>query len=427
MVFEKYGLKLPRILLPREDVDMTRWAVLSCDQYTSQPSYWEKAAAIVGSAPSTLHMIQPEVYLDQAGERVEYVLEHMRRYLLEGILQELEEGFLYVERRTLAHPCRRGLMAAIDLEQYTYGENSHGLIRATEGVVMARIPPRLAIRSKAPLELPHVMLLVNDPQDLLLGKLAQRKNTLPKLYDFPLMLGGGSVAGYQVTDQAALAGVEQALAQLLEQAALQDAEHPMLIAVGDGNHSLVTAKSHWDALKATLSEAEKVGHPARYALCELVNLFDPGLDFEPIHRVVFGIDPEGLLDAIREWAAAHQASPGYTQSVVYQYGSVKGSLELGSMPTPLQEASLQDCFGELLPSFPGASIDYIHGDDAVAELVSKGDALGLLMPAFDKSSLFTYVAAHGSLPRKTFSMGHADEKRFYLECRKITREVPSFS
>lgn len=423
MNFAKYGLRIPRILLPQAGTDMTRWSVLSCDQYTSQPAYWEKAAALVGDAPSTLHMIQPEVYLNQAEDRVSSVLTHMQSYLDEGVLQDMGEGFLYVERATEAHPCRRGLMVAIDLDQYTYGDNSLGLIRATEGVVMSRIPARLAIRSKAAVELPHVMLLINDPEDRLMGSLAAAKDTFPKAYDFPLMLGGGSIAGYRVAGEEAMAMIDSALDALLSQVKAEavDPEHPMLIAVGDGNHSLVTAKSHWDAIKDSIDPAEQEDHPARFALCELVNLHDAGLDFEPIHRVIFGVDPEAMLDAIRTWAAAHQTEDGFEQAVTYVHSQGTGTLSLGKMPTKLCEASLQDCLGELLPTMDGSDIDYIHGEDAVNELVAPGKALGLFMPSFDKNSLFDYVAAHGSLPRKTFSMGHADEKRFYLECRKIVK------
>ena len=563
------GLKPDDIYLPAEGIDLRRWAVVACDQYTSQPEYWRRVEAYVGAHPSTLHIVQPEIDLARAGARIPAIHRAMREYLSNGTLvRAVRNGFTLTERTT-ASGARLGLVAAVDLEEYDFTPGSGAMIRATEGTIRERIPPRLRIREGAPLECPHVMLLLDDPARTVIEPLHARLRETAPLCDFELMENGGRLRVWGVEGDA-LAPVSDALSALWEKS------DGFLYAVGDGNHSLATAKARWDALKPALSPEEAQTHPARYALAEIVNLHSPALVFEPIHRVLFGADMEDLVSAYR----AHLASRGMKLTAVeplssrasgtkpvdpsssraceaesaelssfpasrtklaepssscacgakpaepssscacgtkpaepssfpasgtkpaepsssraggtkpaepssfpasgmkpaepssscacgmkpaessssrasgtkpvdpsssracevesaepsssacgitptdeaeltFVSGNARASYRVGNPENPLPVAVLQPFLDEYLRSHPAARIDYVHGAAAVESLCQTPHTTGILLPAIDKSALFPAVRQGGALPRKTFSMGEPDEKRYYMECRKI--------
>ena len=550
------GLKPDDIYLPAEGIDLRRWAVVACDQYTSQPDYWRRVEAYVGAHPSTLHIVQPEIDLERAGARIPAVHRAMREYLSNGTLvRAVQNGFTLTERTT-ASGARLGLVAAVDLEEYDFTPGSGAMIRATEGTIRERIPPRLRIREGAPLECPHVMLLLDDPARTVIEPLHARLRETAPLCDFELMENGGRLRVWGVEGNE-LAPVSDALSALWEKS------DGFLYAVGDGNHSLATAKARWDALKPALSPGEAQTHPVRYALAEIVNLHSPALAFEPIHRVLFGADMEDLVSAYR----AHLASRGMKLTAVEPLSSrasgtkpvdpsssracgtkpaepssfpasrtklaesssscacgakpaepssfpasgmkpaepssscacgmkpaepssfpasrtklaesssscacgmkpvepssscacgmkpaepssscaceaesvelsssacgitptdeaeltfVSGNTRVGyrveNPENPLPVAVLQPFLDEYLHSHPAARIDYVHGAAAVESLCQTPHTTGVLLPAINKSALFPAVRQGGALPRKTFSMGEPDEKRYYMECRKI--------
>ena len=563
------GLKPDDIYLPAEGIDLRRWAVVACDQYTSQPEYWRRVEAYVGAHPSTLHIVQPEIDLERAGARIPAIHRAMREYLSNGTLvRAVRNGFTLTERTT-ASGARLGLVAAVDLEEYDFTPGSGAMVRATEGTIRERIPPRLRIREGAPLECPHVMLLLDDPARTVIEPLHARLRETAPLCDFELMENGGRLRVWGVEGDA-LAPVSDALSALWEKS------DGFLYAVGDGNHSLATAKARWDALKPALSPGEAQTHPARYALAEIVNLHSPALAFEPIHRVLFGADMEDLVSAYR----AHLASRGMKLTAVeplssrasgtkpaepssfpasgmkpaepssscacgmkpvepssfpasrtklaesssscacgtkpaepssfpasrtklaepssscacgakpaepssfpasgmkpaepssscacgmkpvepssscacgmkpvepssscvcgakpaepsssacgmtptdeaeltFVSGNARASYRVGNPENPLPVAVLQPFLDEYLHSHPAARIDYVHGAAAVESLCQTPHTTGVLLPAIDKSALFPAVRQGGALPRKTFSMGEPDEKRYYMECRKI--------
>ena len=537
------GLKPDDIYLPAEGIDLRRWAVVACDQYTSQPDYWRRMEAYVGANPSTLHIVQPEIDLARAGARIPAIHRAMREYLSNGTLvRAVRNGFTLTERTT-ASGARLGLVAAVDLEEYDFTPGSGAMIRATEGTIRERIPPRLRIREGAPLECPHVMLLLDDPARTVIEPLHARLRETAPLCDFELIENGGRLRVWGVEGDA-LAPVSDALSALWEKS------DGFLYAVGDGNHSLATAKARWDALKPALSPGEAQTHPARYALAEIVNLHSPALAFEPIHRVLFGADMEDLVSAYR----AHLASRGMKLTAVeplssrasgtkpaepssscacgmkpvepssfpasrtklaepssscacgmkpaepssscasgmkpvepssscvcgakpaepssfraggtkpaepsssracgtkpaepssfpasgmkpaepsssacgmtptdeaeltFVSGNARASYRVGNPENPLPVAVLQPFLDEYLHSHPAARIDYVHGAAAVESLCQTPHTTGILLPAIDKSALFPAVRQGGALPRKTFSMGEPDEKRYYMECRKI--------
>ena len=418
---DKVGFSAADILLPKH-VDMTRWSVIACDQYTSQPDYWERAAQMVGSSPSTLHLVLPEVYLEQddVGRRIAQINASMRAYLDSGLFRVLNDSYVYVERTVAPGRVRRGLVGKIDLEQYDYSADSRSLVRPTEGTVESRLPPRMRVREQAPLESPHIMVLIDDALHTVIEPLQKQKNAMEPLYDFDLMADGGHIAGWRVAGDLC-AQVDAAMLFLLSgqqccRGVCRECAPPMLIAVGDGNHSLATAKACWEKIKPTLSERERRVHPARYALAELVNLHDGALAFEPIHRVLFDVDPNSVLDALQKQLGA--CADGQGQVFTYAAGGRTGRLVVANPPSPLAAGTLQGFIDGYLAAH-GGTVDYIHGGDVVMELSKKPGAIGFLLPAMEKSQLFPTVRESGALPRKTFSMGHAYEKRFYLECRKI--------
>ena len=377
---------------------------------------------MVGSSPSTLHLVLPEVYLEQddVGRRIAQINASMRAYLDSGLFYVLNDSYVYVERTVAPGRVRRGLVGKIDLEQYDYSADSRSLVRPTEGTVESRLPPRMRVREQAPLESPHIMVLVDDALHTVIEPLQKQKNAMEPLYDFDLMADGGHIAGWRVAGDLC-AQVDAAMLFLLSgqqccRGVCRECAPPMLIAVGDGNHSLATAKACWEKIKPALSERERRVHPARYALAELVNLHDGALAFEPIHRVLFDVDPNSVLDALQKQLGA--CADGQGQVFTYAAGGRTGRLVVANPPSPLAAGTLQGFIDGYLAAHGGA-VDYIHGDDVVMELSKKPGTIGFLLPAMEKSQLFSAVREGGALPRKTFSMGHAYEKRFYLECRKI--------
>lgn len=416
------GFYPAEILLPDFGrVDGTRWAAVACDQFTSEPAYWEETEAIVGDAPSTLRMILPEVYLEESDGRVPAINAHMERILKEHLVAH-PDAMIYLERVQSDGCVRRGLIGAVDLECYDYQKGSTSLIRATEGTVLERIPPRVAIRRDAPLELPHIMLLIDDPAHTVIEPLASSAAEKTPVYDFDLMQGGGHVRGCLVTqeEQSALC---RALAALVTPEAMGErygdaSFSPLLFAVGDGNHSLASAKASYEEIKAAIGPEAAMEHPARYALAEVVNLHDEALRFEPIYRVVFGCDPEALLSDLRAYIDALHGS-AEPQRMLCIHAAGECELTVSSPLQQLTVGTLQSFLSEYSEAHPEITVDYIHGEDSLRALAKKEGAIGFLFDGMRKDELFRTVICDGALPRKTFSMGHARDKRYYLECRRI--------
>ncbi len=415
------GLAVPEVLIPRARIDLSRWAVVACDQYTSQPEYWKAVAERVGDAPSALHLVLPEVWLGAPDEdaRIAAIQARMREYLAGGVFAAPLRGFVAVERSTPHVASRRGLLVALDLDRYDWRAGARALVRATEATVEERLPPRLRVREGAALELPHVLMLVDDPERTVVEPACASAVRAAPLYDVELMDGAGRVRGWAVTDAAEIARVERALAALAAPE-LQRAKYgpsdgdPFLYASGDGNHSLAAAKLFWERRKPALSAAQRENDPARFALVELVNVHEPGLRFEPIHRVVFGADPDALLGDL-----ARTRGPGPAHALPWLSATRSGVATLRGGDEPLAVAALQAFLDGWLATRPGAKLDYIHGDEALARLAAEPGRIGFRLPAFEKSALFPTVTRRGVLPRKAFSLGEAEEKRFYLEARRI--------
>ena len=408
------------ILMPDfSRVEGEKWAVVACDQYTSEPEYWRGVEQTVGDAPSTLNLTLPEIYLADAESRVEKIHQTMEDYM-RNLLVTHPNKMIYLERTQSNGLVRRGLVGMIDLEQYDYNKGSRSLIRATEGTVLERIPPRLAVRRGAALELPHVMLLIDDAQKTVIEPIAARAAQLESAYDFPLMQKSGAVKGYFV-DSVGIGRVTNALEKLLspEQQKKKYGEGvaPLLFAVGDGNHSLATAKAAYEEIKAAHGD-RALYHPARYALAEVVNLHDEALHFEPIYRVLFDVDPDDVLAELEQYSfsLAGNAAP---QQARFLSNSRKGTIHFGAPSEQLVVGTLQTFIDRYLATHEGASVDYIHGAKTVETLATKENTVGFLFDGMEKNQLFRAVMHDGALPRKTFSMGAAADKRFYLECRKI--------
>lgn len=412
------------ILLPDfQKTDGTRWAVVACDQYTSDADYWKKAAEFVGDAPSTLRLMLPEIYLGKNdAARIESIHAEMRK-ALQTVLQKHPNCMIYLERRLEGGKLRRGLIGKVDLEAYDYNKGSASLIRATEGTVLERIPPRVAVRRGAPLEMPHVLLLIDDPKKTVIEPLAE--GLTEKLYDFDLMAGGGHVTGFALSQKEQERAIS-ALAALITPEAMKEKYGgadlaPLLFAVGDGNHSLASAKAYYEEIKAKIGSAA-LSHPARYALCEVNNLHDDDLEFEPIYRVVFGTDPKDLIDSFRA-AVAKLNGKAKPQQVTLLCGGKEETVEIAAPEKQLPVGTVQLFLDEYLKKHPGVRVDYIHGTDTVRRLVAEGNGnVGFLFAGMEKDELFRTVIYDGALPRKTFSMGRAQDKRFYLECRRIEAE-----
>lgn len=403
------------ILFPQVDT-MEKWAVIACDQFTSDPAYWARVEKTVGEAPSTLRLILPEAELGtpQEAEHIKTINKTMETYLAQGLFRTYKDSFVYVERVLQNGSVRKGLVGMVDLEAYDYNPGATSAIRATERTVTERIPPRQRVRRDAGIELPHILLLCDDDRKVLIEPVEAAKNDLPKLYDFDLMEDGGHITGWLVSGEEAQRFCDRLTAYT---AACPEKYRdlngaPLVFAVGDGNHSLATAKSCYEELKARNPGVDLSCHPARFALVELENIHDDAQVFEPIHRVIVDTQPEALLQALEAWCAPD----GYP--IQWFAGEKSGTVYLDRNRSQLAVGALQQFLDEYLAAQPG-KIDYIHGDDDLKNLARQENAIGFLLPAMAKSQLFRGVVADGVLPRKTFSMGHAREKRYYLEGRKI--------
>ena len=405
------------ILIP-QNVENEKWSVVACDQYTSEPEYWRAVEDYVKDAPSTLKITFPEIYLSEPEGRIEKINRTMEKYIKEKIFRPLPDSMIYVERSVGHGRVRRGIVGAINLEDYDFKKGSSSLIRATEGTVLERIPPRVKIRENAPMELPHIMLLIDDPEKTVIEPIAEHPGKL--LYDFDLMQNSGHLTGYQM-DLGQQERVQNAIAALADPARFEK-KYPgkptLLFAVGDGNHSLATAKTCWESVKRTLTPEEQKSHPARFALAELVNLHDSSLEFEPIHRVVFGVDPEKLLKALKAYYPDTSAADNGGQHITCRYQKKTEELYIRNGKSSLPVGTLQVFLDEYLQK-NGGRVDYVHGADVVERLSDEPGNVGFFLPAMQKSDLFKTVILDGALPRKTFSMGEAWEKRFYYEAKMI--------
>jgi hypothetical protein len=443
--YDSIGVQVAQVFLPRTGIDLTKWAVIACDQYTSQPEYWNEVKEVVGNAPSTFNLILPEVYLGKPEEqaRIFSTQQAMRSYLDSGLLLP-HNGLIYVER-CVDGKTRKGLILCLDLEKYDFSIGSQSLIRATEGTILERLPPRMRIREGASLELPHILVLIDDPDHSVIEPIAAMKTNLPQLYDFDLMFNSGHLSGYSVADLFAERNAIDALRSLADPAVFQRhyqvgvEKKVLLFAVGDGNHSLATAKSIWEQIKLGASLADSAGtdlihHPARYALVEIENVHDEGLSFEPIHRVLFDIH-ENLVEAIQTFYPGqvtletcsnlknmvdqvNHPKPG-RQSIGLVTANTCSLLSIANPPYNLAVGTLQTFLDNYLMDGGASSIDYIHGDEIVFNLAQTPGNAGFYLPVMAKSDLFKTVILDGTLPRKTFSMGEAHQKRFYMECRPI--------
>jgi len=422
--------------LPRPGIDLRKWAVIACDQYTSEPHYWQRVAREVGDAPSTLNLIFPEVYLGapDASARIHRVQDTMRSYLSGGVFDE-RDGALYVER-SLGNRVRRGLMLELDLEQYDYGSKSASPIRPTEGTMVERLAPRIEVRRGAELELPHILVLIDDPERTVIEPLAAEREKLTKLYETELMLGGGHVAGYAV-DASSGERITKALRTLATPAAfarrygVAETTAVMLFAMGDGNHSLATAKAFWESVKGTVG----MNHPSRYALVEVENIHDSALDFAPIHRLLFGVTADvraAMAEAFGSRVSCTDlpSAAAMRERVRAACGTAQvaglvgpgrrfSTIEIADPLSTLTVGTLQPFVDRLIERGGATHVDYVHGDDALERLATEGRNVGLHLPALGKADLLRMVVREGPLPRKTFSMGEADEKRFYIEARRI--------
>ncbi len=483
-LFEKTGVHIPEILLPAKGTNLARWSVVACDQYTSQPDYWQRVNDEVDDSPSTLKLTFPEIYLkeDDKDSRIININQTMTQYISQGKLEPLKPGFILVDRSTPHAASRKGLILAVDLECYDYHDGSQTLIRATEGTVLDRLPPRVKIRENAPIELPHIMLLIDDPGKTVIEVLFENTNSYDKLYDFDLMQGGGHICGWKVEDDESLSMIASALEKLADPTVFaqkynlekrgdgssvssssqkEDYEKGVLLfAAGDGNHSLASAKAHWENVKIKLlqrTSAEQTtpsqhavpAHPARYALVEVINVHDEGLVFEPIHRVLFGIDTTTVLESIKNiccmgtnsqysleyklfnsqtameaaisrMTKANDAKSKKTAHLLpFILEGTYGLITVHHPSCSLEVGTLQYIIDSLIKEDANVEVDYIHGSQVVTEIGSKKNCMGFYLPAMDKHDLFRTVILDGVLPKKTFSMGEAEEKRYYLECRRI--------
>lgn len=415
---EKMGIGLPEVLLPKKGTDLAKWAVVACDQFSSERHYWERVKSVVGEAPSTLGLIIPECYLEDGDteKRVVEINGRMKSYL-EGLLEPLEPGFVLVDRKTAHCESRKGLVLAVDLEAYSFEAGAASLIRPTEGTILKRLPPRMAVRRGAVLDLPHILLLLDDPLGTVIEPLFSARKSFRKVYEFDLMEEGGSVAGWHVPEEA-LRDEVLALEKL--------AAGGFLFAVGDGNHSLATAKSLWEEKKASGAAPDD---PARWALVEVENVHDEGLHFHPIHRVLFGLDEEdflaGMSKALGGTFEAGPAGPAPKTGKRHVVGVVSASGERRFVFAPAEERMTVEFFQDFLDGYlaehPEVAIDYIHGEEAVRQMGTGPGNAGFFMPPLDKSVFFERIVQVGPYPRKTFSIGEATEKRYYLESRRLAR------
>lgn len=411
-------LKRANILLPK-DVDMTKWSVVACDQYTSEPEYWKEVEKEVGSSPSTLNLILPELYLEDTDVE-DRINKTMEEYLDEGIFNEYKDTMIYLERTQKDGKVREGLMAMVDLEDYSYEKGSQTLIRATEKTVIERIPPRLKVRENASLELPHIMILIDDEKINIIENLKDKVTSEDVVYDFDLMENGGHIKGYKLSDEV-INGIESGLENLMDKDYFEKKYNVkdkgvLLFAMGDGNHSLATAKVNYENLKKTMSEEEYLNNSARYALVEVVNLHSSALEFEPIHRVIFNTDINNLVEELHKYYDINEDGDGeYFELVTKDFDK---RLYISNPKSNIAVGSIQMFLDDYLKDHSG-KLDYIHGDEITRSMGSEEGNVGILFEVMPKEELFRTVILDGTLPRKTFSMGHSYDKRYYLEARKI--------
>lgn len=409
------------LLLP-SGCDMEKWSVVACDQFSSQPEYWDELDKWVGDAPSTLRLMLPEAYLETRDqlEQAELINARMRAYLERGVFRALPDSYVYVERTLASGAVRRGLVGALDLEAYDYSPESASPIRATEGTIESRLPPRARVRRDASLEMPHIMVFIDDAENLLLGPLSEKSAALPELYDFELCRGGGHLRGWRVTgaDAAAADAALDALSDADTLAARYGGAAPAVFAMGDGNHSLATAKKCWDELRAALSPSEAETHPARWSLVELVNIHDPAIEFEPIHKVIFDTDVSGFIAAARDFWALRGAQEGHCHEVRLVCGGEEETLRVPGLTIGRLIGAAEDFCQDYIAAH-GGRVDYIHNDDTAESMGRRNGCAALLLPKMEKEELFPSIIRSGPFPKKSFSIGRAQDKRYYLECRRI--------
>ena len=424
--WNELGVALPRLVLPKQRDSLEKWCVIACDQYTSDRAYWKEVERTVADAPSTLRVILPEVYLgdEDVSVRIERICESMKAMMDNGVLEELPPGLMLIERTFCGHSrTRTGLLMALDLERYDYSNGAKTLIRATEGTIASRIPPRLRIRENASLEFPHIMVLIDDKAHSVIRPLLMHKQEYQKAYDSDLGFSMGHIAGYHIDEKQA-EQVRIALSNLLASLDKPEDGDPMLFAMGDGNHSFATAKALWQNIRETLTSEQRQNHPARYALCEIVNVHDEGLAFEAIHRVAFNAPWDAFL---RICQGAQE------QGIAVSFEPFDGAVRIEAIHAGQRSPMfLRDAKGDIAPGIVDKllamlherektlEVDYIHGEEETLSFC-KGNDIGFLLPVIEKSRLFDQVSRYGPLPRKAFSMGEADEKRCYLEGRTIKR------
>lgn len=419
---QKLGLEVPAIYYPAVNIPMESWAVIACDQFTSESDYWRELSETIDKAPSTLRMVLPECYLGMydVNTRIRQIHETMIKYQTDGILTDIGKGFVIVQRDTPYNSARTGLLAAIDLEEYDFRNPEGKLIRPSEQTVEDRIPPRKAVRDKALFELPHIMLLLNDPAGLFEKSLKEFETAEHRLYDFDLIKNSGHVDGYFIKRPDEIAKIISAIEQISGDNKNQD----FLYAVGDGNHSLATAKAVWEDTKPSLDPMELESHPARFALVEIVNLYNSGMTFEPIHRALFNCNTETLKAFLKD-RGAHILPDGEKpqkeshEEFGFLTNTASGNIYLPKNPEDIPSSVMQPLLDEFIESHPEVEIDYIHGREAMDRICAKDNTFGILMPGMRKDQFFDYIQANGPMPRKSFSLGEAEEKRFYIEARKI--------
>lgn len=443
----QYAVEIPETLLPNYSIDISKWAVIACDQYTSDENYWNDVKKIVGTEASTLNITLPEIYLENCNfkEKVKNINKTLDSYVMEDVFGYPQKGFVYIERMLQNKAIRRGLLVTLDLEQYDYKKGSKSLIRATEGTMEDRLPPRVKIRKNALLETSHIMVFIDDPSFSLIKPFSSRKHRLKCLYDFDLMKDGGNIKGYLIDDEFNYTSISRSLEKLANKENyakkynLENVSDMLLYAVGDGNHSLAAAKKHWEDLKNDLKFSSSYEHPARYALVELINIHQEAIVFEAIHRVLFNIkDINSFINRMLNYFSLYKEknlkyfnnekslkislkklSKKHPHLLPFITKNGFGLIIFENLKYDLLLSSLEDFFKSIDYKKENIKIDYIHGTKSVTKLGMKPNNIGFYFPTIDKNTFFKSIILDGTLPRKTFSMGHADEKRFYLECRSI--------
>ncbi|MBO4792129.1 MAG: DUF1015 family protein [Clostridia bacterium] len=414
-------------LIPK-DADLQKWAVIACDQYTSDPEYWKKAREARGDAPSAINLILPEAELtgDESfvNERAGEIRRRFNEYLGGDLMAEYPDCYIYVERTLKNGRTRCGILGAVDLEQYEPSRYAETLVRPSEGTVFERVPPRVTVREKSPAEVSHLVLFADDAEKQLIEPLAAKKGEFEKLYDFDLPEHGGHVAGWKISAEEAerIDGVLSAMAEkkyVSDKYGTDPDAAPLLLVVADGNHSLVAAKEAYDKLKSKLTDAEAAEHPARYAMAELVNIHSDAFEFEPIYRVVKGVDVDKFLGALRDATSAS----GEGQKVTFYYAGGSGEAVFTEPSTAVTAGTLQRFIDDYIDDHGEGKCDYIHGEEELKALCKEDGAVGFIFDGISKEGLFRDIITGGILPRKAFSIGAADDKRFYLEARRTTVPV----